>query len=194
MLLFFLGGVFNFVIRLRAKISKIFGNKRKDYLPNRSGIPGIHSMGKGKQKDDLFWNLDNFVQDITFIWKGSRWFDHLIEYMQVRVNATIHKELKLQQLLVRWWNTVDGSLLAITHLGCKKSFVNSRRAFIPGGATPYFRHHEYGRLPWPIPFLKSCCIRNRTLTLRLAGGRLSFVKETKDPMGWYWNVPETKFQ
>ena len=91
------------------------------------------------------------------------------------------------QLLVRRWNTVDGSILAITHLGCKRCFVNNIRVFIPGGATPYFRRQEYGRLPWPIPFLKSCCIRNRTLTLRLAGGRLSFVKETKDPM----DGPET---
>ena len=49
-------------IRLRAKIScinmwdvsKMLGNKRKDYLPNRSGIPGIHGMDKGKQKDDVF--------------------------------------------------------------------------------------------------------------------------------------------
>lgn len=124
------------------------------------------AWAKGRRKMICFETLTHFVQSITFIWKGSRWFDHLIA-------AAIGQVVEYCRLLF---------ILAIIHLGCRKPFANSRRAFIPGGATPYFRRQEYGRLPWPIPFLKSCCIRNRTLTLRLAGGRLSFVKETKHPM------------
>ena len=51
--------------------------------------------------------------------------------------TTGEKELKLHKLLVRWWNTVDGSILAINHLGCKKSFANSR-GLHAGWCNPLF--------------------------------------------------------